>query len=281
MGASDDAAFSAVLSPVTATVAAVFSPLDTSQPILASPLRPVRLDVVGRNSISNGAKPRLCGSLLKQRKGGENHWQLRHFEISSGRLKWWMTSSEKEHGYPPKNELDLQGLRMQKKSATIFELQTLSSTEKGRVYALDTDVKGYAKEAEAHDLRTWIGALEQEGILARRASQLTLGTTGGVSPSVSPRVGLVRRDRRINSTSSGRAIAASPSPSIGSSSMSAYSSPMRPGSAMSGLSQNSHRSSLGHVRAGSQNSNISTPGTPFDDVTRTTVIPVAVLRSPV
>merc|ERR1711957_703379 len=108
--------------------------------------------------------------------------------------------------------------------------------QKGRVYALDADVKGYAKDV--HDLRTWIQALEQEAILARRGDALTLGTAGGTSSSVSPEKRLPSRQARV----------ITPSPhasctSIGSSSMSGFSSPLRCGSAMGG-SQSSHRSML-------------------------------------
>lgn len=202
-------------SPVSATAAEIFKPL------LASPLRPLKLDLGGQKSV--GPKARLCGALLKQRKGSENHWQMRHFEISSGKLKWWLTLTEQQNGRPHKNELDLQGLRMQKKSESKFELQTQSTIQKGRVYVLDVDARssGTDDSVTVHSLRTWIEALEQEAVLARRASQVTLGGTGDVSPDTSPRrLGSYRRSR-LSGTAS-----ASPS-SVASSSLSAFSSPPR------------------------------------------------------
>lgn len=75
--------------------------------------------------------------------------------------------TQKAKGDAPKGELDLQGLRVQKKSDTRFDLQTPASTHEGRVYMLDVGAKNSNNDA-VHDLPTWVKALEQEAIFARR-----------------------------------------------------------------------------------------------------------------
>merc|ERR1719240_1444647 len=102
-----------------------------------------------------------------------------------------MTLTEKQAGYTHKNELDLQGLRVQKKSDSRFDLQTTSSMGRGRVYVLDADVRQWTTDDKAHNLHTWIQALEQEAILARRSLSVNLGVSPAaalvISPVTSPR----------------------------------------------------------------------------------------------
>merc|ERR1711937_367624 len=113
----------------------VVQALEAAQPMMmASPLRPVRLRLDAEGQKAGVRKARLCGAMLKQKQGSDGHWQLRHFEVSGGRLTWWVSPREKQTGCPHKNELDLQGLKMTRKSDTKFELQTQSTMRKQRVY---------------------------------------------------------------------------------------------------------------------------------------------------
>lgn len=115
-------------------------------------------------------KARLAGALLKQAPGVlfGTKWQLRHFQIADGRLQWWQTVEEKQDGHPPKNELDLTGLKV-KLTGTKIELQSADSMErKGRPYVLDTDTRKYVINGDTtHDARVWVQAMEQEAILNR------------------------------------------------------------------------------------------------------------------
>lgn len=105
---------------------------------------------------------RLAGALLKQTPGFLQRWQLRHFEIGSGKLRWWNTVKEKNDGGAPKNDLDLQGLSIQQASATSFKLQTSSSTKAGKVYTFDAGVQAWVKDDLSHSLARWVQALQQE-----------------------------------------------------------------------------------------------------------------------
>lgn len=131
-----------------------------------------------------GAQPariRLAGALLKQSPNMLHRWRIRHVEVGSGKMRWWNTLREKEEGRAPKNEVDLQGLTIQQRSATCFQVQTPSSLAAGRFYVLDANVKPSWIQHDAthwcqlHDSSRWIYALQQESIigavLARPLSQ--------------------------------------------------------------------------------------------------------------
>jgi len=105
---------------------------------------------------------------------------------------------EKESGLAYKNALDLQGVCVRKRSDTRFELRTQSSH---RAYLLDVDVQADAGSDQVHCLQAWIQALEQESVVARRASAVILGSAGNGndSPIKSP---AKRRQRIANQSHS-------------------------------------------------------------------------------
>lgn len=109
-------------------------------------------------------KVRLCGPLLKQSPGWFQRWQLRHFEIADGKLRWWLALEQKQHGEPPKNELDLLAVKVVQVDSSKFNLQAPNG---GRLLLLDADVTGCTQTAAVHQKQDWIKALEQEVILSR------------------------------------------------------------------------------------------------------------------
>lgn len=129
-------------------------------------LRPSRSGVAYKPA----TKARLAGALLKEAPGiiFGKRWQLRHFQIADGMLQWWQTLEEKQDGIPPRNQLDLMGLKV-KRTGTKIELHSTDSMErKGRPYVLDANVAGYIVNADAaHDGKLWVQSMEQEAVLAR------------------------------------------------------------------------------------------------------------------
>jgi len=118
-------------------------------------------------------KARLAGPLLKLSPSLLGGWQLRWFEITDGRMRYWEAPGDAKEGKAPKGEVDLNGLKVQTPGGTKFDLTTASSGS--RTFSLDA---GAAKQAASAgwdlgpsappSMQDWVKALEQEAVMARR-----------------------------------------------------------------------------------------------------------------
>lgn len=80
------------------------------------------------------APPVLVGTLLKETHNFITEWHQRHFQISRGLMKWWLTQDSFTKDEKPNTTLTLKGLELQVHETT-FRIRTGSS--KGVIYAFD------------------------------------------------------------------------------------------------------------------------------------------------
>jgi len=101
-------------------------------------------------------------------------WQLRWFEVSDGSVRYYASPDDAKAGKEPKGQVELRGMKVQKKSGTTFEFTTSSSGE--RTFSLDADTAKSVASAgwdigpsAPPCMQDWVIALEQEAVFARRA----------------------------------------------------------------------------------------------------------------
>lgn len=121
---------------------------------------------------SKGTSARIAGWLLKQSPSIFVRWQLRYCEIQSGKLIWWQDEAKASAQQPAKNQLHLSGMRVKKQSDSRFTVSTPSGK---KTYILDADVSRYTRNS-SHSLKSWVEALEQESVLARRKESADFDT---------------------------------------------------------------------------------------------------------
>jgi len=127
-----------------------------------------------RSDAVTSSKIRLAGPLLKLSPSFMGGWQLRWFEISDGCVRYYASPDDAKAGKEPKGQVELRGMKIQKKSGTTFEFTTTNSGE--RVFGLDADIAKSVASAgwdvgpsAPPCMQDWVVALEQEAVFSRRA----------------------------------------------------------------------------------------------------------------
>jgi len=118
--------------------------------------------------------PPLSGLMLKQATNFFAEWQLRSFEVSKGRIRYWPDHASRNAGYRPKYEYSLLNatVALIKSSDSRFQLTLKGSKAMERApYMLMANIAAVATPEEAkfrHSREDWVLALVQHTVYAKK-----------------------------------------------------------------------------------------------------------------
>lgn len=112
----------------------------------------------------------IGGPLLKQANNWMGEWQLRHFEVSHGQIRYWWTMDDAKAGRDCRAAFWLTDMHMERLGRTKFKIHLGLRDE--RPYALSSDISGQGLmpaviQRTAHSTEEWMNAFWQHAAYAK------------------------------------------------------------------------------------------------------------------